>query len=154
MIGLPQRFCETKDLWEKVEEPKRVRWTKQRGDESAAVEKLSKRFTQIFRAPQTEEQVEKPLLFCKTKEQYQKALLKGDRAPKKILQGKRFLGKGVASVKAKRSLKNDLLHISLCDDVVRPTGFYALRALSRRGSKRPFRRSFGCKFLLQIYSSA
>jgi len=63
-------------LWEKVEEPKRVRWTKQRGDESAAVEKLSKRFTQIFRAPQTEEQAEKSLLFCKTKEQDRKALLR------------------------------------------------------------------------------
>ena len=75
-IGLPKIFCETKDLWEKVEEPKRVRWTKQRGDESAAVEKLSKRFTQIFRVPQTEEQAEKSLLFCKTKEQDQKALLR------------------------------------------------------------------------------
>ena len=39
-IGLPQRFCETKDLWEK------------------------------------EEQAEKSLLFCKTKEQDQKALLR------------------------------------------------------------------------------
>jgi len=27
--------------------------------------------------------------------------------------------------------------------------FYALRALSRRGSKRPFRRSFGRKFFVQ-----
>ena len=63
-------------MWKKVEEPKRVRWTKQRGDESAAVEKLSKRFTQIFRVPQTEEQAEKSLLFCKTKEQDQKALLR------------------------------------------------------------------------------
>ena len=44
-IGLPQRFCETKDFWEE------------------------------------EEQAEKSLLFCKTKEQDQKALLRRVSAP-------------------------------------------------------------------------
>ena len=76
-MSQPKRFRFNRQFnREKAEEPKRVRWTKQRGDESAAVEKLSKRFTQIFRVPQTEEQAEKSLLFCKTKEQDQKALLR------------------------------------------------------------------------------
>ncbi len=46
--GSQKDFVSTKDFWEKVEEPKRIRWTKQRGDESAAVEKLSKMFYANF----------------------------------------------------------------------------------------------------------